>query len=104
MVVVSRFTPAERPGSCRRPAKAVRTRARLTGNTVESDRLHLSLVDKPAITPPPDNYTCTADFNPVTFMLRVERDLMKHASVVDFGDTEVSFGPAGEVTSEDYGG
>lgn len=78
--------------------------SRLTDATVEGDTLHLSMVDEPAVTPPPDNYGCTADFNPVTFVLRVERDLVEHVSVVDFGDTEVSLGPADEVTSEDYGG
>lgn len=78
--------------------------SRLTDATVEGNTLHLSVVDEPAITPPPDDYTCTADFNPVTFVLRVERNLVERVSVVDFGDTEISLGPAGEVTSEDSGG
>lgn len=52
--------------------------SRLTDVTVEDHTLHLSLVDEPAITPAPDNYTCTSDFNPVTFVLRVERDLVEH--------------------------
>lgn len=52
----------------------------LSDATVEDATLHLSLKDEPAITPPPN------------------------MSVVDFGDTQVSLGPAGEITSEDYGG
>ncbi len=77
---------------------------RLTDTAVDGDTLYLSLVDEPAVTPPPDNYGCTSDFNPVTFVLRVERDLVERVDVVDFGDTAVGLGPAGQITHEDYGG
>lgn len=78
--------------------------SRLTDAVVNGDTLRLSIVDEPAIASPPDNYGCTADFNPITFVLRADRGLVERVGVVDFGDTTVPLEAAGHVTREDYGG
>lgn len=78
--------------------------SRLTDAVMDGDTLRLSIVDEPAIASPPDDYSCTADFNPVTFVLRADRELVERVGVVDFGDTTVPLEAAGRVTREDYGG
>lgn len=77
---------------------------RMTEASVESDTLQLSLVDKPADASASGESACTADFNPVTFVLGIERDLVEATRVVDFGDTQVALGPAGQINSADYFG
>lgn len=77
---------------------------RLADAVLAGDTLRLDVASEPAVSPPPDDYGCTADFNPVTFVLRADRDLVEGVSAVDFGDTEVPLGAAGQVTHEDYGG
>lgn len=78
--------------------------SRLADAVVEGDTLRLSVASGPAVSPPPDDYACTADLNPVTFVLRADRDVVEGVRAVDFGDTEVSLGAAGQVTYEDDAG
>lgn len=39
---------------------------------------------------------CTADFNPVTFVLGPERDIVERVNAVDLGDTEFALGQRGK--------
>lgn len=64
---------------------------------VDGELLELDLVEDP-----PDG-VCTADFNPVTFVLAMGSDDLRPPFVVDFGETSVQVEEADTVAAADHG-
>lgn len=77
--------------------------AQLTNVAFDDGQIELELTEGPDVFPVPSDYVCTSDFNPITFAITTDADLLAARPTVTLNDTTVRLGGPNQIVTADYG-